>query len=214
MARASRSRRLLKNAEAALFSSIEIYNKPTFAYREETFAILALNAWELLLKAKLLAENENDPRCLYVYEKRQLTGGELSKKSYLKCNRAGNVMTVGVPACIVRLQEKRITVPPAIQKNLEALTEIRDNAIHYVNAGHQLSKQVLEIGTACLRNFIELGKLWFSLDLSNYNLYLMPIGFMPSPDPATAIVTSADEKNVVAYLAAMMRAEPDASPDF
>jgi hypothetical protein len=54
MSRVSRSEHLLKNAEVALISSIEIYNKPAFAYREETFAIIALNAWELLLKAKLL----------------------------------------------------------------------------------------------------------------------------------------------------------------
>lgn len=53
MSRLSRSSRLLKNAEAALLPSIEIYNKPTFAYREETFAILALHAWELLIKANM-----------------------------------------------------------------------------------------------------------------------------------------------------------------
>ena len=54
MSRIARSTRLLKNAEAALISAIEIYNKPAFGYREETFAILAINAWELLLKAKVL----------------------------------------------------------------------------------------------------------------------------------------------------------------
>jgi hypothetical protein len=31
---------------------------------------------------------------------------------------------------------------------LVALTEIRDNAIHFINAGPDLAKQVLEIGTA------------------------------------------------------------------
>jgi hypothetical protein len=64
MSRHSRSARLLQTAEAALISAIEIYNKPAFAYREETFAILALNAWELMLKAKLLSLNDNDQRCL------------------------------------------------------------------------------------------------------------------------------------------------------
>lgn len=61
MSRLSRSQRLLKNSEAALLSAIEIYNKPAFSYREETFAILALNAWELLLKAKVLEQHDNDP---------------------------------------------------------------------------------------------------------------------------------------------------------
>jgi hypothetical protein len=44
-----------KSVGAAL-SAIEIYNKPDFKYREETFAILMINAWELLLKAKIIKD--------------------------------------------------------------------------------------------------------------------------------------------------------------
>ena len=100
----SRSSRLLQNAEAALISAIEIYNKPNFAYREETFAILALNAWELLFKSKLLEENNNKLRCLYVYAKRELAPGRKSKKEYAKLNRTGNKVTIGVDECMVRLE--------------------------------------------------------------------------------------------------------------
>jgi len=78
----SRSSLLLKNAEAALISAIEIYNKPTFAYREETFAILALNAWELLLKAKLLEARKNKPSCLYIYQRKQIAKGQQSRVAH------------------------------------------------------------------------------------------------------------------------------------
>jgi hypothetical protein len=71
-------------------------------------------------------------------------------------------------------------MPGCVRLNLDALTEIRDNAIHYLNASPQLSKQVLEIGTASVRNFVELGRRWFNLDLSRYGLDLMPIGFVPA----------------------------------
>ena len=54
--------RFFRKAEEALLAAIELYNKPDFRYREEAFAILALNAWELLLKAKLLAESDNQAR--------------------------------------------------------------------------------------------------------------------------------------------------------
>src|SRR5271154_1778439 len=77
-------------------------------------------------------------------------------------------------------------------------------AIHFINASPRLSKQVLEIGTACLRNFIELGKQWLKLDLSSYSLYLMPIGFLPSAE-ATAISLAQDEQKVVNYLATLMK---------
>lgn len=40
---------LAHKAVAAAVASIEVYNKPDFYYREETFAILMTNAWELLL---------------------------------------------------------------------------------------------------------------------------------------------------------------------
>ena len=53
----SRSKELLDRAIAATVATIEIYNKPDFPYRSETFCILAINGWELLLKAKWLKEN-------------------------------------------------------------------------------------------------------------------------------------------------------------
>src|SRR5437868_15124167 len=101
----SRSSRLVKKAEAALLAAIEIYNKPSFAYREETFAILALNAWELLLKAKLLDINNNTDRCLFIYSTKTLAPGKQSKKLYLKRNRTGNKMTAGIDECIDRLEK-------------------------------------------------------------------------------------------------------------
>src|SRR6266545_2633898 len=81
-----RSVRFFRQSEAALLAAIELYNKPDFRYREESFAILALNAWELLLKAKLLAESSNRSQCLYFYEKRQTKKKTPSKKLYLRKN--------------------------------------------------------------------------------------------------------------------------------
>ena len=153
MSRLSRSSRLLRNAEAALLSAIEIYNKPTFAYREETFAILAINAWELLIKAKLLAVSNNQQKCLYVTFSPKTKTGTPSKKLQFKRNRSGNLMTMGIDGCIVALEKKGVIVPAPIKKNLEALTEIRDNAVHCLNASPVLAKQVLEIGTAAVRKF-------------------------------------------------------------
>ena len=93
MAQLTRSVRFLQKSEAALLSSIEVYNRPTFAYREETFSILALNAWELLLKAKLLSESGNTPRCLNVFEHRSLKNGQQSKKLTLVPIRVGERMS-------------------------------------------------------------------------------------------------------------------------
>lgn len=211
-----RSTRLLRKAEAALLSAIEIYNKPDFKYREETFAILMLNAWELLLKAKLVLDSGNDLRSIFVYETRTTKSGRQSKKTYLRKNRSGNVHTKSLGQVVVALdKDARSRPPPPVRSNLDALVEIRDNAVHYFNASHQLAKQVLEIGTASVKNFIELARRWFSADLSGFGLYLMPIGFVAPPGTATAITTSPDEAKLVRHLAEVIQASrSDQDRDF
>ena len=197
-----RSIQFVRKAEEALLSAIEVYNRPTFAYREETFAILALNAWELLLKAKLLAENANKPRCLYTFEHRVTKTGQPSTKLYLKKNRSGAPLTHGLWKTITELENNtKVRVDPAIKTNLEALIEIRDNAVHFMIASPQLAKQVLEIGSAAVRNFIELARFWFSHDLSGRHFFLMPIGFIDAPHSATAVDLSKPEAKLIAYLA-------------
>src|SRR5689334_11062026 len=72
----ARSQELVDKSLAAMISAIEVYNKPDFKYREETFSILAINAWELLLKAKWLRDHGNKVRSLYVTERRSRPNGK------------------------------------------------------------------------------------------------------------------------------------------
>lgn len=74
-------------------------------------------------------------RCLYAYEKRPDRKGTLSTKVFVKRNRAGSAMTIGLEKVMDRLTEQKITVAQEIKTNLVALTEIRDNAIHYIKCG-------------------------------------------------------------------------------
>jgi hypothetical protein len=117
MAQISRSLRFARKAESALLAAIELYNKPDFRYREEAFTILALNAWELLLKAKLLAVNGNRRQCLTFYETRKTKAGKPSKRKYVKTNRTGNVHTIGIGQVIVDLETKGTKLSMAIRHN-------------------------------------------------------------------------------------------------
>ena len=49
------SNRLLEKSLSAALLGIELYNKPNIEYREESFAIFIINAYELLFKAKKVA---------------------------------------------------------------------------------------------------------------------------------------------------------------
>ena len=80
----SKTQELLDKSIAAMVSAIEIYNKPNFLYRGETFSILAINSWELLLKAKMLHENNNRASSLYVFQEVKKKNGQKSKRKTVK----------------------------------------------------------------------------------------------------------------------------------
>ena len=58
-----------KSLQVAL-AAIEIYNKPAFPYREESFSILMANAWELILKAKWAFDHDEDETSLHLVDKK------------------------------------------------------------------------------------------------------------------------------------------------
>jgi hypothetical protein len=61
----AQSKDLAEKSIHATVAAIEIYNKPDFHYREEAFALLITNAWELLLKAKWLLDHGENIASLY-----------------------------------------------------------------------------------------------------------------------------------------------------
>ena len=61
------SRELAEKSLQAAVAAIEIYNKPNFSYREEAFALLMSNAWELLLKAKWLIDHAEHSDAIFEF---------------------------------------------------------------------------------------------------------------------------------------------------
>lgn len=160
-----------KSIHAAV-AAIEVYNKPNFYYREEAFALLMVNAWELLLKAKWLADHNEALDSLFQFVEDR--GG----KKVPKLNRSGNPITHGASHLSAKLREDvHSGLEAACHDNVLALIEIRDNAVHFMNKDLYIGRRVLEIGTASLRNYLLLATEWFQLDLSSYNFFLMPISF-------------------------------------
>lgn len=206
---------MAEKAEKAIVSAMEVYNKPDSPYREESFAILALNAWELLIKAKVLHEAGNSERALHVYEPRTLKSGRKSTRLYLKRNRAGNPHTIGLFKALAVLESQYgIAVDAALRANLEALVEIRDNAVHFINAGPGLAQRVLEVGTAAVRNFLECARLWFDRDMRQYSMYLLPIGFIGPTGSVSAVHVGADERRLVEYLGGLAASHAGATTGF
>lgn len=153
-------KQLIDKSISAAIAAIEVYNKPDFKYREESFVILLVNAWELLVKAKILKDGKNRLSALYV------RNGRRYKKS-----RTGIPLTVELLWAM-----KKVNCPLEVTDNLEALVEIRDTAVHFFH-DDDLRYVVYTLGVAALRNYQTLCKSWFSRSLASYNFYIMPIGF-------------------------------------
>ncbi len=189
----ARSRELLDRAIAAMVAAIDVYNKPDFRYRAESFTILALNAWELLLKAKWLAMHRNRVSSLYIRQ------GKGSKRPRYKRTRSGSPFTHSADYLAKKLAEQKV-LDEACRKNLEALAELRDTAVHFYHNNPELAKRVQEIGMATVRNFAEAVQEWFKEDLSRFNFYLMPLSFVAPPRTTEAVELNKEEKNFLRYV--------------
>jgi|SRR5712692_2048688 len=155
------SARLLENSIAAALSAIEIYNKPDFKYREQAFSILIINAWELLLKAKLVADSRERLESLYV----------LKEDRKPKVSRTGQPLTIEILGTV-----KKLDLDPAIAGNLEALIGVRDVAVHFY-ASESLSYLVYTLGAAALQNYQTFVRKSFVRSLLEYNFYILPLAF-------------------------------------
>ncbi|MCI1753547.1 MAG: hypothetical protein LKM36_11990, partial [Flavobacteriales bacterium] len=103
-----------------------------------------------------------------LYKLQKDSGGKLVPKPA----RSGNISTISIGEALSKVPIDRI-----LKDHLTALVELRDNAIHLMNDSPMVKVKVQEVGTATLRNYLELAKGWFNSDLSRYNFYLMPMSF-------------------------------------
>lgn len=204
---------LLDKSINSMLSAIEIYNKPDFKYREETFAILAINSWELLFKSRILKLSKYKMKSIYVLENKKKKNGEKSKIMQPKLNRSKNPMTISLAESIFRLRGKNENLSLNLIKSLFTLIELRDNAIHFHNDS-EIEKEIQELGFACIKNYMQLIKKWEpKISLSNYNFYLMPLAYVDSTIEVNAILTD-EVKNYLNYLKKKVSETDSADSDY
>lgn len=106
------TRQLLKKSNESFLLALELFNKPTIAYRTESFAILFTNAWELLMKA-------------YIYEKSQGRKLSIFRRKRPKQRRE----SMSFDECLVKTFQNE---SDPVKKNLEYVSEIRNTASHLI----------------------------------------------------------------------------------
>lgn len=206
-------RSLLDKSIASMLSAIELYNKPNFQYREETFAILVVNAWELLLKAIILRQNRYKLRSLYVLKHCiNKDGTKSTTRKYVDKNRSGNPKTISIMETLSILDNKKY-LPTNLRDNIEALIELRDNSIHFANMD-DISRQIQELGFACIKNYITLIKeKKIEIDMSNYNFYLMPLAYVSSNMVSESVLTEETKNYLTLVKSKIAKEESDQNYD-
>lgn len=205
----SKSLQLINKSVECMVSAIELYNKPDFKYREEVFCILAINSWELLLKAKILKDSANNLNSIYIREYLNTKSGTKSKKWKYKKNRSKNKYTIEIFGALKKLKSKGL-IDEICHANIETLIEIRDNAVHFYNKDPLLARKIQEVGTANIRSYLMLVQDWFSKSLEQYNFYLMPMAFFRTSRIEPVFLGSRDNaiNNLLAYIAKNERKYP------
>ena len=191
-----------------MVAAIEIYNKPGFPYRNESFTILAINGWELLLKSKWLALHGNNKRSLYVYEHRLTSTGERSAKKTIKKTRSKAPFTHELGYLARQLVNDKELDPSACH-NIEIMLEFRDCATHFYNKNPAFNARLYEVGAACVKNFVSAAREWFQRDVSEFDLHLMPLTFMALPSAVEASFLNTEENGFLAFLDSMGEANVD-----
>jgi EC042_2821-lke REase/Protein of unknown function (DUF3644) len=170
-------RHLSRNSRAAMIAAIEVYNRPRGDYRDETFSVLLVNAWELLLKAILSKNGES----IFYHKKRHQPYRTLSwQDAYeaAKGNFPGDVD------------------PAPVRRNLELITTYRDNAIHFYNEAG-LSALLWALAQTSILNYRDLLLAAFGEDLAqDVNWRILPLGARQPIDPIEYLTstTGAPEK--------------------
>jgi hypothetical protein len=190
---------MLEKSIDAMLAAIEIYNKPNFPYREEAFSVLAVNAWELLLKAYWLKVNDNDLQSLYVMQPVKKADGSLGKRMQPKLTRSSNPLTHSVDYVAEKLVERK-SLERTAWSNIQAIIAVRDTAIHFYNKSDAIAAVIYELCAASTRNFFDIAKAWFYVDLDKFSWFLMPLAFVKPDQMAEALIVSKEEKNLLAFV--------------
>jgi len=134
-------KKLLEKSREAFLMAIEVYNKPTIRYRVEGFSMFICNAWELLLKAKMISSD-----------------GE--KSIYYKDNPE---RTLSLENCIAKVFTNQKT---PLRINLEKIIELRNTSTHFITEEYEMV--YVPLFQACVFNYTEKIHDFFGIDMSQY----------------------------------------------
>ena len=173
--------RLVDKSIESFLLGIELYNKPTIRYRIEGFSFFIVNAWELMLKAKLLNEG---------------------KSIYYKDNPG---RTLSISDTLRQIYTDKNT---RIRLNLERIIDLRNISTHFITEDYEA--KYAPLFQACVINYTNELKRFHNKDITNYispNFLTLSVNYKSlsneeikikySPEIAEKLIQKANEIEVL-----------------
>lgn len=130
---------LLNKSKEAFMMAIEIYNKPSIKYRVEGFSFFICNAWELMLKARLV--NTQGSAAIYYKDNPNRT------KTLENC---------------IKLVFTNEHSP--IHKNLMRIVDLRNTSTHFIVEEYEMV--YIPLFQACVLNYTEKMQEFHNIDIT------------------------------------------------
>lgn len=143
-------KRLVDKSIEAYCLALETINRVTIQYRLESFCYLFCNAWELLLKAKIVSDQGSEQSIYYnqhQHRKRSLSLRDCLNKTFANQQ-------------------------DPIRRNIERIEELRDESVHLVIG--RVPQDVMSLFQAGVINYHNRLNQWFGESLSDR----FPVGMM------------------------------------
>lgn len=153
--------RLIDKSVEAYTLALETINRLTIQYRLETFCYLFCNAWELLLKAKIVSDSGNEDSIFYPKN----PGEPRRSFSLTKC-----------------LNETMPNIKDPVRRNIERVAELRHESVHLVI--RDIPSDLMRFFQSGVINYHKRLNEWFEESLSDRypSLPMMSIVYDRSPD--------------------------------
>lgn len=169
-------RKLRDNSIAAMISMIEIYNKPSFEYREECVVLLAMNSWELLFKS-ILSKNK-----ISIYRPKEKDKPFQTLNWFQAYDRVKSLIP------------KKFS-EDAVYHNLTAINTYRNNVVHFYNSP-DFKVIIYSLLQSCILNYRDYLSHFFSVDLAAcISWVLLPIGIKPPYNPIEYISKTREKRD-------------------
>ena len=179
---------MARRAATVLLAAVEMGNKTLIPYREETFCLLLMNSWEILLKARIVQQNRN--RLESILEKK-------SNGHFVRDPQTQSPHTIKFMEAL-----NRVSVRENVRTNLLGINAIRNEVAHLGVLSTELRRNARRYGSASIVNFAKLYREWF---LEPFEIpYLLPIAFVGKAEMVAPNRRDVRQRRLLSYLSELV----------